>query len=226
MQLTLYHGSKNIIEKPRYHLGNAHNDYGFGFYCAESLELAKEWASDNDERNGFANEYSLCVDGLRILDLTDERYSILNWMAVLLKYRTFDLNSEISLQAKKYLLKNFYIDVSEYDVIIGYRADDSYFAFARDFINNTISVRQLSHAMELGELGKQIVVVSELAFSRLTFKGFEMADRAIYFAKRKARGEKARMEYFKKTRKSAPLSKDLFVIDIMRKGLKNGDSII
>ena len=226
MELTIYHGSKNIIEKPRYHVGNIHNDYGFGFYCTENLELAKEWASDNDGGNGFANEYSLDIEGLRILDLTDKRYSILNWMAVLLKHRTFDLSNEISVQAKRYLIKNFYVDVGEYDVVIGYRADDSYFAFARDFINNTISVRQLSRAMELGELGKQIVIVSELAFSRLTFKGFEVADRTVYLAKRMARDEKVREEYFKKTRKMTTFSNDLFVVDVIRKGLKNGGPIV
>ena len=51
--------------------------------------------------------------------------------------------------------------MGEYDVIIGYRADDSYFSFAKDFINNTISVEQLAEAMRLGELGIQIVLKSE-----------------------------------------------------------------
>ena len=31
-----------------------------------------------------------------------------------------------------------------YDVIIGYRADDSYFAFAQDFLNNAISLNTLN----------------------------------------------------------------------------------
>lgn len=37
--------------------------------------------------------------------------------------------------------------VNSYDVIRGYRADDSYFAYAQDFISNTISLEQLSRAM-------------------------------------------------------------------------------
>lgn len=225
-KLVIYHGSKNIIEKPYYHGGKAENDYGFGFYCTENLELAKEWSCSNNENNGFANKYTINLTGLKILDLTDKKYSILNWMAILLKFRTFDLNSEISVQAKEYLLKNFYIDVNNYDIVIGYRADDSYFSFARDFINNTISVRQLSQAMKLGTLGKQVVIVSKLAFERLHFEGFETADRLEYFTKRKTRDEKAREDYLKGTRKSVPLTSDIFVIDIIRKGLKDGDSII
>ena len=155
-KLVIYHGSKDIIEKPYYHGGKAENDYGFGFYCTENLDLAKEWSCSNNENNGFANKYSIDTTGLKILDLTNKRYSILNWVAILLKHRTFDLSNEISKQAKEYLIKNFYIDVDEYDIVIGYRADDSYFSFARDFVNNTIPVRKLSQAMELGQLGKQV----------------------------------------------------------------------
>lgn len=225
-KLVIYHGSKDIIEKPYYHDVKAQNDYGFGFYCTESLELAKEWSCSNNENNGFANKYSINLSGLKILDLTDKRYSILNWIAILLKFRTFDLSNDISIQAKEYLLKNFYIDVNNYDIVIGFRADDSYFSFARDFVNNTIPVRKLSQAMELGQLGKQVVIVSELAFSKLHFEGFETTDRLEYFTKRKARDEKAREDYMKGARKSATLTNDIFVVDIMRRGLKDGDSII
>lgn len=116
------------------------------------MELAKEWSCSNNENNGFANKYSINLSGLKILDLTDKRYSILNWIAILLKFKTFDLSNDISIQAKEYLLKNFYIDVNNYDIVIGFRADDSYFSFARDFVNNTIPVRKLSQAMELGQL--------------------------------------------------------------------------
>ena len=225
-KLVIYHGSKDIIEKPYYHGGKAENDYGFGFYCTESLDLAKEWSCSNNENNGFANKYSIDIAGLKILDLTENRYSILNWIAILLKHRTFDLINEISKKAKEYLIEHFYIDVNGYDIVIGYRADDSYFSFARDFINNTISIRQLSHAMELGWIGKQVVIISKLAFGNLHFEGFETADKLEYYIKRKARDEKAREDYLKGTRKSATLTNDVFVVDIMRKGLKDGDSII
>lgn len=84
-KVILYHGSKDIIEKPIYHKGKKENDYGFGFYCTENNELAKEWACSNNESNGFSNKYSVDITNLKILDLTDKRYSILNWIAILLK---------------------------------------------------------------------------------------------------------------------------------------------
>lgn len=225
-KLTIYHGSRDIIEKPYYHGGKAENDYGFGFYCTESLELAKEWSCSNVGANGFANKYSIDLEGLKILDLTDKKYTILNWIAILLKYRTFDLTNEISKQAKDYLIENFYIKVEDYDIVIGYRADDSYFSFARDFVNNTISVRQLNKAMELGELGKQVVIVSEFAFSKLKFEGFETADNFEYSIKRISRDIRARKEYLEGDIRKTSLQDDLFVIDIIRRGLRNGDQII
>ena len=225
-EMNIYHGSKDIIEKPYYHGGKAENDYGFGFYCTKSLELAKEWSCSNNENNGFANKYSIDTTDLKVLDLTSKRYTILNWIAILLKFRTFDLTNEISKQAKEYLIKYFYIDVKQYDIVIGYRADDSYFSFARDFVNNTISVRQLSKAMELGELGEQVVIVSERAFNRLKFLGFEPADHLEYYAKRKARDQKAREEYLHGDVRKVSLENDLFVIDLIRRGLKDGDEIL
>ena len=45
--------------------------------------------------------------------------------------------------------------------MIGYRADDSYFRFAKDFINNTISIQKLAKAMELGMLGTQYIIQRE-----------------------------------------------------------------
>ena len=222
-ELILYHGSNKIIEKPVYHGGKAENDYGYGFYCTENIELAKEWASSNNTSNGFVNKYLVKLDDLKILDLTLNKYSILNWMAILLKNRTFDLTNEISFQAKDYIIHNFYIDVTEYDLVIGYRADDSYFSFAKDFINNTISVRQLAKAMQLGNLGKQVVLISKKAFNNIIFKGFESVNHLIYYPKRQARDEKARNDYLKSQLRTKNYLNDIFVLDIMRRGIKNGD---
>ena len=62
------------------------------------------------------------------------------------------------------LVLTFGINVNAYDIITGYRADDSYFSFARDFLKNSITVSQLSRSMELGKLGLQVVLHSEKAF--------------------------------------------------------------
>lgn len=223
--MIIYHGSQSIIEKPQYGIGNPRNDYGLGFYCTENLELAKEWACIDNKTNGYANFYTINLDNFKILDLRKKDYSILNWIAILLKHRTFDTNNEISIQAKKYLLDNFYINTDDYDIIIGYRADDSYFSFAKDFINNTISVQKLSKAMKLGKLGTQIVIKSKNAFSALIFTGYEKADCREYYIKRKTRDEIARKTYFSNRMQSFN-KEDLYVLDIIRKEIKQIDEIL
>ena len=223
--MIIYHGSRDIIEKPEFGKGNKKNDYGLGFYCTENVELAKEWACSDNETNGYANRYEIDISECKVLDLREEKYSILNWMALLLKFRTFDVNTPVSMQAKEYILENFYVDAEEYDVIIGYRADDSYFSFAKDFINNTISVEQLAEAMLLGELGTQIVLKSKKAFDAVKYISYELAECKEYYVKRVSRDKKARETYLSDYRKT--LATDgLFVMDIIRKGLKNGDKII
>lgn len=223
--MIIYHGSKDVIKEPEFGKGNKNNDYGLGFYCTENIELAREWACSNSVTNGYSNKYEIDLGNYKILDLREEKYSILNWIAILLKYRTFDTNTPIATQAKEYILQNFYIDVEDYDIIIGYRADDSYFSFAKDFINNTISVEQLSEAMYLGNLGNQIVLKSKKAFDTIKYIENEEVDCSEYYTKRINRDNEARKTYFENYRQNV-ISNGLFIVDIIRKGLKNGDKIL
>ena len=195
MLKKLYHGSENIIQKPQYGFGKKYNDYGLGFYCTEHMDMAKEWGVSLD-KNGYANCYELECDGLEILNLNDEKYCILHWLTILLENRTFDIPSALALEAKDYLTKNFSVDYEKYDAIIGYRADDSYFSFAQDFINGTISYRQLNRAMHLGKLGQQFVIKSKKAFERIQYLGYELAESSEWYAKKMLRDRTARREYF------------------------------
>lgn len=219
--MILYHGSEKIIEKPVFGKGNLRNDYGRGFYCTEDEELAKEWACSNG-KNGFANKYELSLKGLTILYLNSENYNVLHWLAILTKNRTYWENSTISERAKIYLAENFMLDISGYDVIIGYRADDSYFSFARDFVSRTISYRQLSSAMQLGKLGEQVVLVSEKAFKNIKYISNSPADVTIYYAKKKERDKQARKEY-RETKHSENLENEIFMLDIIREEMKQND---
>ena len=121
--IDIYHGSVNVVEKPVFGEGKVHNDYGRGFYCTEHAELAKEWACSSD-RDGFANHYRLDISGLSILNLNAQEYNILNWLAILLENRKFNVADGLPLRAKAYLLENFKVDYKKYDIIIGYRANN------------------------------------------------------------------------------------------------------
>lgn len=222
MKRTLYHGSSEKIIKPIFGYGKSYNDYGLGFYCTDEPQMAKEWAVAKD-RDGYANSYLLDCEGLNILDLNSSEYCILHWLAVLLKNREFDIPSGLALEAKEYLLANFSVDYENADAIIGYRADDSYFSFAQDFINGTISYRQLSNAMRLGKLGMQFVLKSRKAFDRIEYVGSEIALSDEWYAKKMLRDKSARREYFDIER-NRRIRGDLFIIQIMDEEMKADDS--
>lgn len=191
----LYHGSSVIVDKPEYGIGKPYNDYGRGFYCTKHIELAKEWAV-GENADGYVNQYEIDISDLKILNLLDKHFNILHWMALLLKNREFNIRSPIAARGKEYIIDHFLINTDEYDMIVGYRADDSYFSFARDFLNNTITLEQLKYAMELGELKEQYVLVSRKAFEIIKYISSEQVDHDVYYLKRKERDDKARKAYF------------------------------
>ena len=217
----IYHGSKDVIEKPKFGYGKRYNDYGLGFYCTDSIEMAKEWGVSLD-RDGFANIYDIEMDGLSVLDLNSDDYCILHWLAVLLENREFDVPSGLALEAKEYILNNFLISYSAADIMIGYRADDSYFSFAQDFINGTISYRQLNNAMHLGKLGQQIVLKSKEAFNRIHYVGNEVALYSEWYAKKQLRDKTARREYFN-TERNKRQRGDLYITMILDEEMKPHD---
>lgn len=217
----LYHGSSRIIQKPLFGYGKPYNDYGLGFYCTDSLEMAKEWGVGKSQ-DGYANCYELEWDDLKLLDLNASNYCILHWLGVLLQNREFDVPSGLALEAREYLLTNFAVDYENYDIIIGYRADDSYFSFAQDFINGTISYRQLNNAMHLGKLGQQFVLKSRIAFDRIQFVGSEVAKSSEWYAKKMLRDKTARREYFSVERNKRQRG-DLYITQIMDEEMRPDD---
>ena len=221
--IDIYHGSVNVVEKPLFGEGKLFNDYGRGFYCTEHVELAKEWACSSDS-DGYANHYRLDMTGLTVLNLNGQEYNILNWLAILLENRKFNVADGMPQRAKSYILENFKVDYKKYDIIVGYRANDSYFSYAGDFVNGTLSLSDLSEAMRLGKLGEQVVLKSKKAFEALTFVEAIKASREEYFAKYKQRDEEARGKYRQIANK--PLAEnEIYVIDIIRNNWKNGQGI-
>lgn len=210
----LYHGSSEIIKEPVYGKGKTYNDYGKGFYCTEYLELAKEWAC-TEGIDGYVNRYELETDGLQILRLSDDSYTILHWLALLMHYRKVRVGTPIMRRGMEWLEKNYLLDIEPYDIIIGYRADDSYFSFARAFVNNEISLSQLSYAMRLGKLGEQIVLKSERAFQSVYFLGYEPVESLEYYVKRKKRDNEARNAFLEEMERED--IEGIYIRDLMRK---------
>ncbi len=219
-KIILYHGSPEIIEVPMYGKGKLYNDYGRGFYCTEHLELAKEWAC-TENADGYVNKYEIDLQGLSVLNLSSDEFTILHWLALLVEYRNFRISTPVIKRGVNWLKTHFLLDLTHYDVVVGYRADDSYFSFARAFLSNEISLRQLAYAMRLGKLGEQFVLISPAAFKKIEFISYEIADNKIYYEKRKVRDEKARADF------RAELEKEdlegLYMRDIIREEVQPND---
>lgn len=218
--MKLWHGSQKIINAPQLGLGKIHNDYGQGFYCTESLDLAKEWACSRDV-DGFANRYELDMTDLNILDLLSPQYSVMHWIALLIEHRSFRKDTAVAVGACEYLHDHFLPDTEAYDVIRGWRADDSYFSYARAFVNNTITVEQLGRSMRLGNLGEQIMLNSEHAFKNIRFAGFERAPLGLYGPLARERDEAAREQY-RQLLAENPFE-GIRIVDIIREGMTADD---
>jgi len=164
--LKLYHGSLDPNLVPSFNGGKEYHDYGKGFYCVEDLEMAKEWACQHfDSTISFVYVYELELTGLNtILDLNS--YAPAFWLATLAAHRYVSKEGALLKQRREKFIEKFYIDFINVDIICGWRANDQYFAYLRDFLRMDISYEAVIEAMSLGDLGQQIVLISENAYSK------------------------------------------------------------
>ena len=119
-------------------------------------------------------------------------------------------------------MDNFLPPYKSYDVIIGNRADDSYFSFAQDFINGAISLGQLGNAMKLGGLGNQYVLKSKKAFEKLSYLGNEIVLSADYYHKKEQRDHNARRQYFDQEKYRRKRG-DIYIVQILDEEIKADD---
>lgn len=218
--MTLYHGSGLVVQKPDVSYGKKNNDYGQGFYCTESEELAREWACPG-EKDGISNRYRLETDGLRIFRLKGEsEESLLIWISVLLSNRKLNMDTEEACEGIRFLQSRYLMSLETADLVIGYRADDSYFSFVKDFLNNRISLEQLRQALRLGSVGEQIVIKSQRAVAALEFEGYEIVDWKEYYMKRLQRDQALRNMY-QELRRNADVS-GRYMRDIVKERNSNG----
>lgn len=167
--MKLYHGSGKDVRKPIFGEGNPSNDYGLGFYLTDIKEIGKLWACKN-ENDGYLMSYNLDLSDLNILYLDhSNEEDVFKWLTILVKNR-FDKESKIkNKDTIDWLIRHFDIDLDGYDVIVGYRADDSYFSYSKDFVENNLSFEVLTKAMKLGKLGIQYALISKKAFNTIKY---------------------------------------------------------
>lgn len=162
--VNVFHGSDHIIRKPEYLGGKEDNDYGNGFYTTEYEERAKSWAALNgNAKKAVVNSYELDLEGLCVLDLND--YGVLAWIAEVISNR--GINQEASAIVGSRLVEMYKIDTKGYDIIKGYRADDSYTQVVEAFLTNQINITEVERMFYKGSLGNQIFLKSKKAFAQI-----------------------------------------------------------
>lgn len=213
--MELYCFSRDVLERPSCGNHPFLCDFGPGFYCADSLKIAIELAPLG-ETHGYCCHYKLDTTGLNVMNLNGHGCTTLNWVAILVRSRRFDLKLPVAQAAADYLLQNFLPDIGGVDIIRGYRADGVYFSFARDFLNNAITFRQLEVALEGGELGEELVLKSKRAVSRLRLmEAIPVTALDFYDRCRREREGSAKKIYLGL---EGAGREDLFIADIMKRG--------
>ena len=163
----IYHGSNKIVKKPLYGFGKKENDYGQGFYTTSVKEKAEDWALLKNGEH-WCNVYSLPndFDGLKVFNL--DECGLAAWVSEVLFNRgpgnNFNDNEFYAEFCDKYR-----VNMKDYDIIIGYRADDSYFAIIEHFLLGTITIFDVVKFFEKGELGKQIFLQSRKAIDAVRY---------------------------------------------------------
>lgn len=176
--MKFFYGADKLVVKPLFNEGNPSNDYGLGFYLTENKELARLWASKFDH-DGYLIEYDVDVSKLKILQLaTIEDKDILTWLSILISHRFSKEEREENKSNINWLEEHYPFSLGDYDVIVGYRADDSYFDYSRDFVKNDLSLEILKDAMKIGKLGTQFVLMSEKAFRCIKYVKSEVVPKS------------------------------------------------
>lgn len=165
-RIVLYHGSCGVIEKPLFDYGRADNDYGKGFYTTKLFDKAVSWAKNMGNPNkAIVNTYSLDLTDLNVINLKD--YGVLAWIAKIASNRP--LKSELSDDFLDDFIKKYKVDTTNADIIVGYRADDSYTDVIAAFIDGLLNCDEVQRLFYKGNLGEQYFLRSKKAFNTIEF---------------------------------------------------------
>lgn len=164
---TVFHGSDHVIRNPEYLGGKSDNDYGNGFYTTEYEERARSWATLNgNPEKSVVNKYTLELETLKILNLNEK--GVLAWIAEVVANR--GISEENAAIVGTELVKRYRPNTTDADIIIGYRADDSYTQVIEAFLLNQINLYEVERLFYKGSLGNQIFLKSKKAFEEIQWE--------------------------------------------------------
>lgn len=165
-KIILYHGSDLVLERPLFNYGRDDNDYGRGFYTTRIYNKAVSWAKNmGASGKAFVNEYSISLNSLNVINLDD--FGVLSWIAEIAAHRP--IKSDLSSEFLPKFIDRYKVNTDDADVIIGYRADDSYTDVIGAFCDGLLTCDEVQRLFYKGNLGEQYFIKSEKAFNHLSF---------------------------------------------------------
>lgn len=151
--MTLYHGSKEIVEYPEIRKARFNKDFYFGFYCTNIEKQAERWATRYGG-NGYINKYEYTENTeLKILKfekMTEE------WLDFIISCRN----------GKSH----------QYDIVEGPMADDTIWNFVNDYLSGNISKAVFWEYAKFKHPSHQISFHSMRALECLTYERSENVD--------------------------------------------------
>lgn len=157
--MKLYHGSNQIVEKPKLIIQNRFLDFGPGFYTTTNKAQAENFAKKVKARRGgkaFVNIYE--VDNAKIDEnIVVKKFSLPNeeWLDFVAENRTGGYKGK------------------QYDLLIGAVADDDVYRTLQLYLSGLLTKEQTLEALKIKKLFDQYVFASEKALSLLHFVGYE-----------------------------------------------------
>ena len=118
--MTLYHGSKDIVEYPEIRKARFNKDFYFGFYCTNIEKQAERWATRYGEK-GYINRYEYTENTelkiLRFEKMTEE------WLDFIISCRSGQAH--------------------QYDIVEGPMADDTIYNYPVSYTHLDVYKRQV-----------------------------------------------------------------------------------
>lgn len=154
--VMLYHGSKSGINGKIAPVSRDKCDFGKGFYMGTERMQPLTLICNYPNAKLYTLEINL--DGLKILDIEVG----LEW-ALLVAFNRGKMDEE----KESAIYKHFEAITKDYDMIIGYIANDRMFVVLDRFFNGEITDTALIHSLSALKLGKQYVALTEKACSQV-----------------------------------------------------------
>ena len=152
----LYHGSKSGINFPIQPKSRERCDFGCGFYLGDKPDQPKGLIAQRNSNKFYEIDYDFV--GLNIKEFGESYVDKIDWALYIAYNREPELFTEYDFLKEKYKGYN-----ENYDVVIGYIADDSMMTTLTDFFKGITSDKEMIDCLGHVKLGKQYVLKTDKA---------------------------------------------------------------